>query len=1153
MVEMPENKLGEKHKYINYAVRESLKNNLPIQEIENDDDMKNIIKIDVASSRRDIDFILKVLTGKDMLYISRAIKQSKWLVDDEFSHIINPEYIHKILIPDMTSKAANKLFKYIKLNLKNSKRVEDFYNYEELKKAADWLPYCSAEFIEANFTKHVELVDMSLLRRLCEKSFKVLEIFTECENVYNKKEGLQETIFLLKKDLDRYLNIVEKLPQYSCPKFNKSFTEFIMKEAPERVMKKYKFYSDNVETAVFVKHLERKNIKKFILELYQDDETNRSFYMNVSRMNIFIKAMPDGDRFEFVKQVYIDRVYKADESLPKPLRDAMSNLFQNTSTRIHKQYWYRFTPFNYAFSEIQKNIYKDTSCEELSTAIASLVIAASRERDNLLLLLNYIRKNYSNCAKNLKQNIVQSIISESDFHKFDRILWNIFESYLLENINEDTDENNSFIEPIIVYYALHGLQLPGLVEEKFKFTTLKSYQKNLRFDEKDKVFFYLHNIIIKKINSYVVSNEEELKYKVQLLENILDVITDWSKELNDFPIILTHVKDMLKSKEDNSWKVEFNSIYNKKKSWRRLFFNESLKMNPTQPVFINALKHDPVLLLSECKIKDTSYFDKIISPALVYPQQLFLKKVKVYWFQTIAKIFSDKYKSDLININNNQNHVTRALCLLLPRDELKELLHKYAPQEDAVINDLDSLTLNIQKNFAKSMHISRPQPTPETVMCYLNEGYLPYTLPSLYAIFLNLNTIESQINIPKLFNTRVSLQKHGIRLAFLKLNPDQITDLLSEVLKTTKNVSIRHVAFSLTHKFLCSQKDATKIQKTWQVLESFLDTITFKENSAVYDTLFKIQDIPDIIKPKYYIKTYKFLKQLIEQDDQEKYRSSFTNYFIGYARELIETLCPKFITEVLQENEDSFIQNKYYYMPLVELISAHMLCAKNEDEEIQKYNQFLSPLIKKCFKHWDDVDDSKNYYVRANFKSLLVQLCNDLKIIVFKKHMISPVRLFKLIQTDMDTLSAKENYLIKTKWQLTVLFVELIGEEAEWDTLVESISEKYSKGCIDILKKHCKQYFEQIYITYSKALHSVTNCIMTHKLMVKFCKQMLDDKSNIVYMSVMRLLQRHFSHYVPDDSKSDIKDICQTILSYDSTEIQIHYYQFYKKCLQSYM
>ncbi|XP_047989359.1 uncharacterized protein LOC125228738 [Leguminivora glycinivorella] len=339
--------LGHKHRSFNKLVQKFTANqtrdNLEDNHLK-ENDIHNLVKIDIAGANRDVHYILEILKGNDMLYVSHALRRSSWLMtDDTYAHIMNSEYVHACLIPNMMAKAASKLMLHIRLNLRDEKRVDDFFNYYEphdLKTALKWLPHCSVAFMNTKVEKYYNDIDPLLLKRLCEKSYQILKVYLKKpikEFYYQKhanetfiRKGLQATIFLLNTQWDFYLDVIESIKTQAKytrreswrinvnrgnlalekkyngkPVFNVKLTKLLMKTCPERIKRNFYHYGNNIHIPTFVKFLAKYKIREFLLS--QANDPNQDFgntWIDFDTVQHFLKRMPREERIDFIRGIF---------------------------------------------------------------------------------------------------------------------------------------------------------------------------------------------------------------------------------------------------------------------------------------------------------------------------------------------------------------------------------------------------------------------------------------------------------------------------------------------------------------------------------------------------------------------------------------------------------------------------------------------------------------------------------------------------------------------------------------------------------------------------------------------------------------------------------------------------------------------------------
>ncbi|KAH9641484.1 hypothetical protein HF086_006100 [Spodoptera exigua] len=77
---LEEDTFGEKRRKFNKLVADAVASKhyelTPIT--DTDSDINNLLKIEIACKTRNVDYVIKVMKSKDMLYTSTAIKKSTW-------------------------------------------------------------------------------------------------------------------------------------------------------------------------------------------------------------------------------------------------------------------------------------------------------------------------------------------------------------------------------------------------------------------------------------------------------------------------------------------------------------------------------------------------------------------------------------------------------------------------------------------------------------------------------------------------------------------------------------------------------------------------------------------------------------------------------------------------------------------------------------------------------------------------------------------------------------------------------------------------------------------------------------------------------------------------------------------------------------------
>lgn len=1170
--------LGQRHRHFNKLVNDALTNKVPFDEIkakEEKSDIDKLFKIDIASKYQVVDYILETLKSDDLLHVSRAIKQSTWLINDQkYSHIINPQYLNDVLFPEMTAKASCKFMLHVRLNLKDEDRVEKFYKFFEdkglQKTAFKWLPNCSLEFIKQVVAKKTEDIDKDLFKRLCERSIDLLELYVEkSERIMKNTEYAKQVMFLMNTDMEKYLNVVEKLLKVRNFNFGPKYTELILKTCPERIIDNFEIYAYSVDTGSLGKYLGKAKAKEFLLKHVKNEQITSWFtYDNIAKIT---GEMPKEQKFELIKQVFIDKTSENSGDL-RPLDEPYAEYCSSSirmrcsayktprSSNKNIYQWYKHAPFSVAFTELKKLIRAESSPDERIAMMSVMLIAAGSNTKNVETVLQYYHDRHINEPFKFKVQFVDHLLAATSTHRFDEKTWKLLEE-LFHSMEVYIDSGNrvtNCVNSIILYKVLHDECIPEAIEKKFIFHSFKKSMSKLNTQEKEKMFKYLLNYIEQKLSQLVVTNQEDYAKAITLVNDFLDLLLDWKKDLIEYPMLLKKVKEIMTMKKENAWAAYTADIYDKNKSWRKHFFEHSLVLSPSEEACINALKHDPDLLKRCSSEMDVLRYDDNVS------LKKLLSKLRVYWPESLASEWATVYRGRLQQTGGHKA-VVRALCTLLPPDDMLQIIKKYAPENNKIIwSEADELELSLQKNIAKNMHTARPQPPPDAVLWYAKGDYLQFALPSLSAIFYNLSAARCRQHFSELLDAPVSVQKHGIRLICSKMKFHEIKETLSNTWTTSKNSSIRNVIFQLTYDLLCHEKSPDEAEDLWQMLQLFIDNLTQEENKNIYTLMGEVSAIPINIRARYLMKSYKFLKSLPAKFGC---KDSVEN-LARYTTEIMDKMDPEFVKGIILEHFEQFYVRdkcqKNSYNSYNTVIASYLLWGETEEAQLERC-EVLVPIMNYVFPMWNYVHDNQ-YVVKKLFSELISSLFTQYTSNILRKEIVAPAQLFKNILNKMEeSLIFSKNYMIMRIWQLKVAFVHCSAgfrsklkltdsKETEtecrrddnnlyndqWNELCQKFIPDFGAQCIRFLKQDTATS-PILYASFGKALSEMLNSIsFNQQLHNALYEVFLSDKDLDIYgyLVVLKLMPRYF---YDDKDKECVAKYLELIRSHPSVVVQMQY------------
>lgn len=1147
--------LGKKHQHFNKLVEDAITNKqYELSKINtNDGDIENLLKIDIASKTRNVNFIIEVFKSNDMLYASKAIKKSTWLITDlQYADIINPKYLHTRLFPNMTTKAVNKLMLHIRLNLKDDNRVETFYEYlKETDDAYKWLQNCSIPFIE-NVIQNERRIPLSLFKRLCRRSITFLAYHKRVEE-RSQSYTLREILFLAKKHTAEVLKLLEDESYYYLPKIGRKNTVILMKTYPQIILNNIERYVEYIDLSVVAKHLNKDEIISFLYKQMKNDRT-KYYFRKYSTLKHFVKNIPKEKRFEFIKKMFIDKSNVQKDAICEDKEYCV------ISCDMDSYHWYQYGSFNVAFTDLKKIIRADNSPTERSAILSVLITCANRNQQHIKTLLKYYYEKHINEPFKFKIQFVNNVLTQTATHEFDRETWNILDQlfHSLEVYTESENNVQMCLKSIILYKVLHDEKVPDIVEKKILyFDTFKNYHNKLNEEQKDKLFSYLYNSIIAKLQNQKLANQCDFNDNREHLHNALNLLKYWKKDIKHYPFVLSKIQELIKIKKEKSWNIELAGFYNVNKSWRKDLFQESLILCPSEETCLNALKHEPQLLT-----RHGQEVEALRSNDAVFLRRL-LAKLRVYWSHSIAQQWIDAYLQNL-NKPMGQKALIKGLFVLLPQEQLIEMAKKYVPV-DYKINwgEADHVEIRLRQNIAKHLHVARPMTPLDTVLWYAKGDYLQYAVPSLNAILHNLSKVQCRESLPKLLDAPVSLQKFGLHLAFITLNSEELKLLFFKVWTNTNNSTIRTVLFMHTFDLMCKVKNPKIEKELWELLSMFIENLSTEENKEIYKKLGRVKDVPITIQSKFFMKSYEFLTSLPEKANCE----NIVTQLLLSAPDIIDILDEDFVVnKMLSPLDEKFCK---LHTEIIGLLASFVLCGKTEESQLQRYNRVLVPAMEHAFQMWNDVIKGE-YYIKYNFNKLLKTLIWKFRVFVNLCKIPIPAKLFTEIKNKMEEkMPLLESYTVFTSWKLITEYVKLIDEhksifkefetakisnqdygsgwmseeiESVWKKIHFKVSPTLGPIIVKCLKEDTEKYFPSICWLFTDAFHKMFDDLSYPRdvFILETLKHMLNDED---FISSYLVVCNEIPKFCNEDLRKIRAPMRKKILSHPSKEVQIHYHR----------
>ncbi|XP_013144343.1 PREDICTED: uncharacterized protein LOC106107877 isoform X1 [Papilio polytes] len=1124
------NNLGEKHKHYNELLKTAIKDYpLDLSPIDyHDSDVNNMLKIDVACSRKDVNYIINVLKCTDMFYVTKVIKKINWLLtNEEYVNVINPQYLHTTIFPELTVKAKIMLLLHIRLSLKKETRVEEFFDFfkdTNLIEALKWLPNCSHSFIENAIKTYNAAINVHILKRLFKKSIKFLTTYLNsiiCKHKSNQ-QVMEVTTFLMKNHLKEYLNILESLKESDYPTFGPKHTKILMKKAPQIVLNNFVKYGKIINLQTFAKFVQPEPFLVDIL-LSDHDKNIEVPWFDENALDILFTAMPKEKIPEFVEENVLQNTNK--------LKYFMFLAIPHKSIR-----WYKYICFETACLHITESIRAESLPKKRMMMMEILLLSAENNMENVEETLEYFRSYHINESLVYKKDFILKVFKQVDAFRLSNKGWeDLNVIYLsIEDLKSEKKKDQRYIKAAIIRKIINNDGVSEILEKNFNFESMKLYRKKLNEKECEMIFNYLYSYSMKQVNLQDISNEMELKNMVTWLRKVLILLSDWEKDLANFPEVVKVITELIDLKTNKFKDVNLSSLYNVNKSWRKELFTISLNLSLSQNVCINVLKHDSKLLL------ESKHFMGLLACRDFTNLQKLLSKIRIYWPASANEAIS--FCLDSLN-NRGDKALIKHLMYLLPVSPLKEIVFKYIPSQESIywIED-NKLLLSKTKNIAKYMHIARPQLPIKLALSYAGRDYLQFTISSLNSMLYNMSEVNTRTCIKELLDSRVSLRKHVIRVAIDKLKYKEIIKLFRNAWIIIENKSIRVTLFKATFKLLCKEKEISAITSIWKLLLFYLPFLTETENVEIYETLTKTEQVPPIIQAGFWSTSVIFFKCKDTICDQKYYIQKV----LYSARCCLDTVNTKTLAEILLKN----IQHDILSMELdTEFIASCILYTKTIERNIHRYHAIMTPIMEICVTYWDVKKDNK-YIYRVAFESLLASLCKVFTFVVLPRHMIIPDDSFSNILKFMERkIPNEENYILLMTWRLSCKLIHVIkmnsfqkgccDRETEYcNFILSKAAPQLGEEIQKCLREDIKNYYPSIYICISNAVHSMF-CYFnfSNSVVLLILKSILCVDLKESYLLVLELIPR--IEIVDGEATSEILDI---IKLHPSKEVKLHYH-----------
>ncbi|XP_068623946.1 uncharacterized protein [Battus philenor] len=1170
MLDLKGNSLPKRQRELNNKVKEATKKKVPLEAVKDKHeatDVDKLFKIDLASNYKNIGYIIDVLKSGDSLHISRALK-CEWMYSDTYSNVIEPDNLHQKIFPYMSIKMKKKMLSSIAMHLKTEKRIVAFYEYCWKKNlynnAYKFLVLTTEEFKLEIIKQKVPLKfvndESDSFKHFFGESFVLLVAYLEtihkwlAESLLLKFRhfySVSDITYL--KLIERYVNVEHKL---NPGRLGFRITKDIMKKHKDRVRFNPQLYLYVLNYKAIVKCSSIEDAKVFARALLP--KTASQFWQENYRRTYkyILDVIPKQELFEFLKEIFHES-YPCEQFETSPIfyhyryydmftveeREAWA--LENIESQ--KEYlgpgqdfkWYQFVNFESALEGIKKYIMITIDKEKRGEMI-NILVGSARTQQDLKNLFQYYYDRHVNESPSNKEQFMNTVILNHNVFEFDEECWNGFNK-LLYSMHIYSNSGFFFMTDfrliVVIYNIIHGKEIPEQFKEILFSGFNHLYTDKLTKEKSKMLYDYLINLYVEKVQEYEGKSYEgdvvkSIRQYISLVLRVMEIFEKTKEECPD--VIMKYIK--------LDWDEFKNHHILKEKKEVKVLEEFDL---------IRLLKKDSSLLKDKFPtLKET------MNNSVSFTLNHLVRKLRIYFATDVAKEFLTFFLSVLCDPSSCHLAINTSVygIFQLADEEFKtEFMFKYSPSDSKIDHEkVGQTVLRIQEAICRFSCYSRPPVPLANTLIFLKGDYVHYCLPMFNHYFVNLpdplaiKFVEATLNAP------LSVQKHGLRLAFKSYNADDLKKLVLAIWKKTKNISLRSVLYKNLFEKIITEDEVSQMP-LFEALMVFTSEMREDDDRDIYD-LFSSSKLPTKFTGELLKCAWTTVSKYKQRTANIEFQAKILRVIISKMRIMdrnfvLENIINPHINEMLTNRQ---IRPAYDSREVSErvkakwaLVANYIIVAESEDA-IRRSEELVISIIESCIEMWDEVHD-EIYTVRLfcnNFIASLKKYSNN-----FFNNFKSINYIFEaVLRIILDKLPLHEMYM--TIWDLRLLIImrKVCGklecnesgkfENIEYKPLCDEYANEIGNLIVDsVIKRQfytsflnkITQLTQDNISLFSSALNKTEESVC-----VRICNTLTQFKLTEVYLLALSILPSD----IPLRYQDNCREILKKIKSLDNNEIQ---------------
>ncbi|GBP17316.1 hypothetical protein EVAR_17804_1 [Eumeta japonica] len=1046
--------LGLRHKQINTLVREAISQNVSFESVKNSPEtsaVDRLFKIDFASKCKNVDYIVESLKARSMLYVSRALR-SVWLFSDrQYETVVNPIYLEEVLFPEMLTTAVNKTIHCIIKHLKDEKRYNDFYQYYKtkgnMKIAKRFLPKCPEGLLLADMELFMKEMSPDYLKLLCEKCPKVLlkyfNTLTMDRNAFidfthKEHKYIDVSRIVLKLQPQIYFEVIEKYCSKKAhhKRLSPKATKYIMQKHKDKYLAKPELYGGALlHLPTLALCLSEEEARELLLRLARAQYLTPWFTLTYKSGEPLLKRINKENKFKLVKIIFQKKNFgqaidEAPYALPdQPFMDTDRGIFIDYDVHdiepmlrcyLKKRKYckwrpaeslmddlydkYRYVGFPKAFRELRVRLKTETSHHNRLIILNVLVSKTLKRADYVQTLLNMVGTGHANEPATLRAGFLRSLVRRAAAYSLPDGPWQTFQDMVLQVVLKTEVPCHEGVHAILIHNILNDVDTAPDVFEKFhsSFDPLNNY--DLTASEKRKVYSYLYEKLLDRCKSEVQAHKPATA--ITDIWNVLSLIKTHKVDVNSCTEFLSILKLLIKQNAEDCAGLLMD-LY-KNKCCRRMFTKENFLLLQNQASYLNALRHDPALLMNIDK------FEELASKRLPNFDRFFLK-LKLYFEELVPSylgIIEEKVK--MKPKEHQSPSLMRGLCILQGAGVWKTVRDMGARGREAR-RLLAALTANIHMAFAMQSDQEKLYTDVGVIASRNALGPLPAA------------AVRAQL--PALLGGPAPFVRLGVALAFDRLLPDDILNVIAHVRQNVKTKITKRMVLRRLYRYMCLKGEKFELN-IWIEMQSVMLEFCTHCDEKLWVSLNVLTAVPETVKVEYCATILKIFHSGNLEVALPESVYECLEYVSDHLKQMKETEVLD-ILEYFFKNEfnDKYIEPFLNQAVKVMILARYLLLCETEQTQRERIANVGEPFLSTVKDLWNK-SQFFGYCVRNYFNSFLSHLTYRKAILDSRYVSCMPILIW-IVQHIHTYLDVKQHFDVYSKVHLTMLYYKTLQQIAE--------------------------------------------------------------------------------------------------------------------------